>query len=49
MKHLKEWKRKIATCRECPHLRKSTMQCKLCGCFVDAKAAVTDKCPANRW
>ena len=37
-------------CKECPYLRKSLKQCKLCGCFVIPKAALPrSKCPDNRW
>ena len=46
---LADWKRKITICRECPYLRQATMQCKLCGCFVDAKAATRAPCPDKRW
>ncbi len=44
------WKKRIKTCHECPHLRESIMQCKECGCFVHAKAAVKHMtCPLGKW
>lgn len=45
-----QWKARVKTCHECPHLSAATMQCKECGCFVHAKAAVPGlHCPLEKW
>jgi|TARA_B100001996_G_C18650959_1_gene589382 hypothetical protein len=43
-------KKRIAICKECPELRENIMQCKKCGCFVNAKAIFADMhCPLDKW
>ncbi len=46
-----EYKKRIETCHECPHLT-DTKQCGLCGCYVEVKAGWrTSTCPDTppRW
>lgn len=43
-------KARIEVCNTCPSLFKPTRQCKLCFCFVEAKARMPNaSCPANKW
>ena len=43
-------KARTRICRHCEHYDKPSGRCKLCGCFVEAKAKVKHaKCPDNRW
>ena len=43
-------KERMATCRSCEHFRLSFQQCKLCGCFMPAKARIKGStCPDGRW
>jgi len=42
--------KKLAICKECPELRQSIMQCKICGCFIPVKAAIANQhCPLDKW
>ena len=41
---------RLDICNTCEHLYTPTRNCKLCGCFVDAKTYVANtKCPINKW
>lgn len=40
---------RLEKCRLCEH-RMTRDRCKLCGCFIAAKAGLkAEKCPDNRW
>jgi len=42
--------RRLAVCRSCSHLLKTTGNCKKCGCFVDVKTKYADQnCPVGKW
>jgi hypothetical protein len=43
------YKKRLETCEKCEH--KSVFNiCKLCGCFVIAKAKIKNSnCPINKW
>lgn len=42
-------KRRMDICRSCPNLVFKT-NCKLCGCFVDAKTNYkAESCPVKKW
>jgi hypothetical protein len=37
-------------CKSCPHLLKTTGNCKKCGCFADVKTKYADqRCPVGKW
>ena len=41
---------RLAICKKCKHFRKSTNQCKKCGCFMQLKARIAfTKCPIDKW
>lgn len=41
---------RIDICNSCEFLFTPTRNCKKCGCFVDAKAALAiSDCPINKW
>jgi hypothetical protein len=41
---------RLNVCRECQHFEKSTTRCDKCGCFMAAKAFLSDaKCPLDLW
>jgi len=47
-------KERMAACTECPHFLMPDgalgAQCSVCGCFLQAKAAlITEACPKNKW
>ena len=45
-----EGNKRKSLCNTCVFLEKSSRQCSLCGCFVDAKTLVpTAKCPKGKW
>lgn len=47
-----EYRERVETCHECPHLLKEAKQCGLCGCYIEQKASwQTAKCPdePSRW
>lgn len=42
--------KRLAFCSECPYLLKISYQCKLCGCFMKAKAKLAHaECPIQKW
>lgn len=44
--------KRINRCKECDKLNKSSMRCKLCGCFVQLKArykGASFECPEGKW
>lgn len=44
-----EWGARRGECEGCPELVNGE-QCRICGCFVDAKAMLAlEKCPKNKW
>jgi len=41
---------RLTICKKCKHFRKSTQQCKKCGCFMQIKARIAfTKCPIDKW
>ena len=41
---------RLEICFKCPYLKEKWQQCRLCGCFVQAKARVPFMhCPDKRW
>lgn len=41
---------RMSICNSCEFLFTVTMQCKKCGCFVNAKTKLANaKCPINKW
>lgn len=41
---------RLAICNTCPELRKKTMQCRKCGCFMKLKTTLKQaKCPLGKW
>jgi len=47
-------KARMAACTECPHFLASDgvlgARCAVCGCFLQAKAAlITEDCPEEKW
>lgn len=41
---------RLAECEGCPALRRPIMQCRECGCFVQAKARLKNaSCPLGKW
>jgi hypothetical protein len=41
---------RLEICKTCPNLIELTMQCKKCGCFMNAKAKYeAAKCPIGKW
>jgi len=41
---------RLSYCNSCEFLFEPTMQCKKCGCFVNAKTAIAPfKCPIGKW
>ena len=41
---------RLAICNECPWLKKASMRCKQCGCFMTLKTTLLDaKCPLEKW
>lgn len=41
---------RLTICKKCKHFRKSTQQCKKCGCFMQVKARIAfTKCPIGKW
>jgi hypothetical protein len=42
--------KRFSICLDCPELINITKQCKKCGCFMNAKAALESaKCPIGKW
>ena len=42
--------KRLDICKICPNLIELTMQCKKCGCFMNAKAKYeAAKCPIGKW
>lgn len=47
---LTEFKERIEICRKCEHLNPVLVQCKVCGCFLHAKARMEGQdCPKGKW
>tara|TARA_R110000737_G_scaffold105398_1_gene138476 strand:+ start:553 stop:942 length:390 start_codon:yes stop_codon:yes gene_type:complete len=47
-----EYEERLEACNACPHLKKSSMRCGKCGCFLEHKAKWrTSDCPdtPSRW
>ncbi len=43
-------KDRMSICNSCEHLLHITMQCKKCGCFVQAKTKLANsECPIKKW
>jgi hypothetical protein len=43
-------KERMEMCRSCPFFIKITGQCRMCGCFMEAKTRLADAaCPENKW
>ena len=41
---------RLAICKDCPRIRKSSMTCKECGCFMPAKVKLPNAfCPIGKW
>lgn len=43
---------RLSTCTICPHFKRLSRQCGICGCFLDAKTLYANsECPDNppRW
>ena len=41
---------RLAVCKTCPEYIELTRQCRECGCFLPAKAAVSSMdCPLDKW
>lgn len=41
---------KMKQCIQCEHFRKSTKQCKKCGCFMPLKVRLPGQhCPIGKW
>ena len=41
---------KMKQCIQCEHFRKSTKQCKLCGCFMPLKVRLPGQhCTIGKW
>ena len=41
---------RLAICNPCSNFNKTIQICKLCGCYMPAKAMFADsKCPDNKW
>ena len=41
---------RLEICKTCPILIELTMQCKKCGCFMNARAKYeAAKCPIGKW
>jgi len=46
----RNYQNRLDVCKKCKHFRKSTNQCKKCGCFMRIKAAIAfTKCPIDKW
>lgn len=44
------YKERVSTCKSCEQYDEIENQCKLCGCYVPAKARnVFDSCPVKKW
>lgn len=44
------YKSRIEICMSCEHIEKRSGRCKLCGCFVRAKAMLNGQaCPIGKW
>jgi hypothetical protein len=45
-----EIQRRLEICYTCPAFRKSTQQCKKCGCFMKLKTRLKEAhCPIGKW
>lgn len=43
-------KKRLDICMSCPELLKTTIQCKRCGCFMEAKTKLANaECPLEKW
>lgn len=41
---------RAAICAECPFFDADEVQCRKCGCLIDAKVVLnTEKCPLDKW
>ena len=41
---------RLAICKDCPRIRKSSMLCKECGCFMPGKVKLPNSfCPIGKW
>ena len=41
---------RLAICKDCPRIRKTSMTCKECGCFMPAKVKLPNAfCPIGKW
>jgi len=44
------YKERVSICKSCDHYDEFENQCKLCGCYVPAKARnIFDSCPVKKW
>ena len=44
------YKKRLQTCKTCPHLIENVMRCGKCGCLLEHKAKwKTTKCPIDKW
>lgn len=42
--------KRLEMCFSCPELEEESEQCRVCGCFVRAKAMVAvSRCPRKKW
>lgn len=42
--------RRYSICMSCEHFRRTTKQCKKCGCFMTIKTSLANaECPAGKW
>jgi len=42
--------RRLAICKACPELIKTTNQCKKCGCLMNLKTKLNNaQCPLGKW
>lgn len=41
---------RYAICKKCPHMKKWSKVCKVCGCFLLAKVEYeAESCPIGKW
>lgn len=41
---------RYAVCESCEYFRRTTKQCKKCGCFMTIKTGMANaECPAGKW
>ncbi len=45
-----DYRQRIHTCRACEHFDPDSEQCRICGCFAEAKTRLAvEQCPKGKW